>query len=525
MIPFRAGRYGWTMLAVLGALSALVVVTSGDGRSFGLAANSFLLAVGAGAIALPVGVLLAVLSTRTELPGRRIAVALLWVMLFVPLYLWAAAWDAGFGQQGWYSHAFSRLGVPALLSGWRAAVWIHGLAAVPWVALIVGAGLRLVEPELEEQALLDGSAPWVLFTVTLPRAFSTVAIAALWIFVWTASEITVTDLYQVRTYAEVVYADFALGEDPTQASLGALPGVVVVGWFLAAALALCARLAPRARRSAPRRVVVFRLGAWRWPAAALFAALLVLLVGVPLGNVVYVAGVRVEQIDSTYVRTWQVEKLISLVAAAPGKFREEIQWTMLTAWSASSLAVAAALPLAWRARRGGPASLPAMLLAAVGLAIPGPLIGLAVIGLFNQPDSPWMQYLYDNTIAPPCLALFIRGLPLAILILWQAFASVPDERLESASLDGAGPWRQMFYIALPHSLPAIAAAWLAVAVVAAGDLAASILTVPPGITTLAVRIFGLIHYGVDDQVASLTLVAAPLLAAAALGVAALLRPR
>jgi ABC-type spermidine/putrescine transport system permease subunit II len=37
-------------------------------------------------------------------------------------------------------------------------------------------------------------------------------------------------------------------------------------------------------------------------------------------------------------------------------------------------------------------------------------------------------------------------------------------------------------------------------------LACSILVVPPGVTTVPIRVFGLIHAGVDDQVAGLCLV-------------------
>lgn len=50
-----------------------------------------------------------------------------------------------------------------------------------------------------------------------------------------------------------------------------------------------------------------------------------------------------------------------------------------------------------------------------------------------------------------------------------------------------------------------AATWLAAFAIASGDLAASILVVPPGITTIPVRVFGLLHSGVDDQVAGICL--------------------
>ncbi len=64
-------------------------------------------------------------------------------------------------------------------------------------------------------------------------------------------------------------------------------------------------------------------------------------------------------------------------------------------------------------------------------------------------------------------------------------------------------------------------AWLVAFAVAWGELAASILVVPPGVITLPIQIFNLIHYGVDDQVAGISLVvlAAFFLLAAVVGMA------
>ena len=62
-----------------------------------------LCAAGACAIALPLGVVLAVLLFKTDVPGRRAATLLVVGMLFVPLYLVTGAWDAGFGVQGWHT--------------------------------------------------------------------------------------------------------------------------------------------------------------------------------------------------------------------------------------------------------------------------------------------------------------------------------------------------------------------------------------------------------------------------------------
>jgi ABC-type spermidine/putrescine transport system permease subunit II len=71
--------------------------------------------------------------------------------------------------------------------------------------------------------------------------------------------------------------------------------------------------------------------------------------------------------------------------------------------------------------------------------------------------------------------------------------------------------------------PAVALAWAGTFVIAFGELAATILVVPPGVTTLPVHIFGLLHYNVEDQVAAISLVLIALHAAAALSLLAIAR--
>ena len=52
-----------------------------------------------------------------------------------------------------------------LLDDWVAVIWIHAMAATPWVVLIVGLGSTTVDPELEEMALLPAEQP---NPITLP---------------------------------------------------------------------------------------------------------------------------------------------------------------------------------------------------------------------------------------------------------------------------------------------------------------------------------------------------------------------
>jgi iron(III) transport system permease protein len=189
-----------------------------------------------------------------------------------------------------------------------------------------------------------------------------------------------------------------------------------------------------------------------------------------------------------------------------GRYGEEFGWTFVLGAATATAAVAIGLPLAWFARRSRRGAVLAVAISAVGLALPGPLIGLGIIWLLDRPFPPGLIWLYDRTLFAPILAMLIRTLPIAILFGWHILQSVADDVLDAAACDGAGHWRQFWWIAAPPRLGSLLAVWLVVFALAAGDLACSILVVPPGVTTVPIRVFGLLHAGVDDQVAAVSLV-------------------
>ncbi len=473
-----------------------------DYLTWTLLGNTLLLTAATSAVSLPLGTALAWLLVRTDLPARRPVLLMVGLLPFVPLYLQAAAWQAGFGAQGWCTRSFAET---VWLAGWRGAIWIHAMAAVPWVVLIVGMGLRLVEAELEEQALLDGSPRQVFFRVTLRGALPAVGVAALWTAIVTAGEMTVTDLFAVRTYAEVVYTRAAVGMEPGEAPLAALPGMIVIALLVAAGLVLSAKLAPRDRPASLQRPWVFKLGWFSAPAVLFVAAMLLLLVAVPLGDLLYQAGVIVIQTETGRLRSWSPGKCLAILADAPWRNRREFGWSLLIGPCAATAAVAAGGALAWLARRGGLRALGVLALTAACLAVPGPVLGLLVIALLNRPNMPWLFNLYDHSILAPWLVLTLRAMPAATLILWHAFRTIPGDVLESAALDGAGPIGRLWHIVVPLRLGAIAVAWLVALAVALGDLAASILVLPPGVATIATHLVGMLHFGVEDRAAGLSL--------------------
>ena len=185
---------------------------------------------------------------------------------------------------------------------------------------------------------------------------------------------------------------------------------------------------------------------------------MLLLVGVPLGDLLYKAGLQVTATDAGRTRNWSAAKVLEGLAAAPHQFRGELWLSTRLGAAAATASLVFALPLAWSMRPsltkrpsvGLVLRSPWLQLLAVSLCltIPGPLLGVVVIRILNRPpDSPlsFLAVLYDSNFAP-WLVRTVRTMPLATLILWPALASVPQVMLDTAATDGTGWWGRLLRI-------------------------------------------------------------------------------
>jgi iron(III) transport system permease protein len=495
---------------------AVIALWGANERVLGLLANSLQLAVLTLSLSLPPGVLLALAMTKTNLHGRRLLIAICVALLFVPLVVQAAAWQAAWGYGGWL-----RDWLPAgwEFGGWTAAVWVHGAAAVPWVAVFTSIALANVPRELEEDASLVLPAWQVLWRVSLPAAWPGIAAAALWVAVLTTVEIAVTDLFQVRTFAEEVYTAASMGtlSGNFADATSDLPQLDGAELWAGTTLVMCLALAALAMMW--RHIDRFRTdslgGGWKWqtvggrmPASVAGWLLLGVLIGIPTVSLVGQAGTFVEKQQGQPVRSWSAAKATALIAASPWRQRRELRWSLAIGGVATAAATTLAALAAWLIRTRPALTGPCAILVAFGFAAPGPLVGVGLIGLLNQPaDSPlaWLAWCYDNTVLAPVVVQTLRVLPLATLLLGVQFASLSQEVLDSAASEGAGWCRRLLFVALPMRWQAVAATACLGLVVAAGELSATLLVAPPGVSTLSMHIFSLLHYGAEDQVAAISL--------------------
>jgi iron(III) transport system permease protein len=505
MLQRERGMRG--MWVALLALAACLLFWMSNETDRSLQQNTAKLIAGSLALGLSLGAPIGLVGSRTNARGAAIALYLFASLILVPLPLVTAGWQAALGIDGWLT---AWLGGSHWLQGWPGAIWIHGIAAAAWIAAILHAGLSVTRPELEEDALLRHSAVWVLFRVTLRRALPFLLGAAVFVALLIAGEIAVTDVFQIRTLGEEVYTDLSLGRGPDlvqSASSWGLMGLLVLATPLM--FASWGKLEYRSRTQPQTRLPLF---GWRWCGTLLLWLAVFVFVGVPIGNLVYKAGLLHQRLDSGWHTSWSASKVIQGVLGAfwsdesDGYAAQRMWgWTLLTAGLAALTSTALAVVLTWWSVGSKLVRGVTLVIVALLAAIPGPVIGLGVIHILNRPGCPWLINWYDHSILAPWLVQTVRVMPLVILFWLPAMRSVPLELREDAALRGESFWKQLFSVAIPYQKWRVALTMLMATPLAASELAATNLVAPPGFTTVVRKIFEMIHFGIDDRLAALSL--------------------
>jgi len=478
-----------------------------------LARNTLFLIGGTLALALPVGTFLAVLLFRTDLPWRRFWIVGTLMVLFVPLPMLMAAWTALFGIDGWWPIAGWRLNQSqAWTIGLYPAVWVHGLAGIPWVVLIVGNGLCWIERELEEDALLH-VGPWsVLWQVTLPRCRGSLAAAALWLSLATFAEIGITNYLQLPTLAEEVQTQFSSGtrEALARSVLLSLPIVLAISGLL---LWLTPRLEnllpPLQGWLAPPRP--FPLGSARWPLAWLLAGFAAVLVLTPLASLMWQVGLAGSP------RAWSLHQAWARLGSDSRVVLPLVLQTFATAGAAAFITSGLGLMTCWLARDSRWFRGLVLVLMVFVWSLPGPVIGIGlketvnaimdVLEKMHVPIEPVKMLLYDGPSPLPVMwAQTVRFLPVATALLWPWVRTVPRELLESARLEGARPLQEMTAVIWPLVARGFGWTFLIIAALCLSEVAASNRVETPGWKTFANVLFDRMHYRFASPIAAMCLI-------------------
>ena len=471
------------LVAVLGLLpiAYLIVLAAGGGpdaaalvlrdRTIGVLGRTLLLAGTVTVASTLVGVPLAWLTARSDLPGRRWWAMLSVLPLVVPSYLGGYAVVAAFGPRGALQSLLEPFGVARLpeLYGYTGAALALTLFSFPYVVLSVRGALLRIDPAFEEVSRSLGRGPWRTFwSVTLPQLRPAIAAGALLVALYSLADFGAVSLLQFDSFTRAIYVQYRSSFDPTLAAVLALMLVTCTAGILLAE----SRLRGRARyhRSgggAVRPPPLVRLGAWRWPALGLCLLVTGLSVVLPVGTIAFwlVRGVSAG------------EPLTFVLDAALN--------SVLASGLAAALAVLASIPVAVLAvRHRGLLSSAVERATYAGFALPGIVIGLAFVFVAAR-YLPWIY----QTLPLLLLAYLVRFAPEAVGITRSSLLQVSPRLEEVARTLGRAPGAVLRDVTLPIMRPGLAAAGALVFLTAMKELPTTILLAPTGFDTLAVRIW------------------------------------
>lgn len=463
-------------------------------RVLPLLGNSLALAGAVTLGSLVLGVLLAWLIERTDLPGRKIFGPLLVATLVIPCYL-IAIWHVSFwGSGGLLERAIAALlgtsiRVPTIY-GFVGAWLILVIATYPYVYTLARAALRSLDPQLEEAARSLGAHKLkIFFKVTLPLLAPALAAGGLLTAVYVLSDYGVVATLRYETFTTAIYKQLAGRYDQAPAAM--LSTVLIA--LTVILLLIQQRLWGRGRhyyKASQRALPLVRLSVWgRGAAMGLVGLVLFLGLILPSGVSLY----------------WWLEGIARPNPAAAlwgSSLADLLRYagnSLFSAATAATLALVLAWPIAYRAVRYEQHGLTR--LAQAGQALPGVLIALALALLLHR----FVPSLYF-TVWALIFAYMIRFFSHALQAVESGLARVPvrlEEAARSLGRSTVSTWQRVTF---PLVAPSVAAGWTLVFLNALRELPATLLLRPPGFDTLPVRLWIAAGEGFYAQAAAPALV-------------------
>jgi iron(III) transport system permease protein len=389
---------------------------------------------------------------RTDLPGRRAWAVLVVVPLAIPDFVVSFGWNSLWT----WAHGF------------RGAVLVMTLAVYPLVYLPVAASLRNADPGQEEVARSLGSGRVKTFVrITLGQAKGAIAGGCLLVALVLLAEYGAFEIVGYQTFTTEIFTEF---KGYGLAAACALSLVLVLLSLLVLAGEGMARGRGRVSRpGAQRRNPPLHLGWVRWPALALFAALVLLALGVPVGAALY----------------WMADGLPpALSGGANVSLLDAAGHTALYGGVAAALATVMAIPVALLAiRHSGRMRYVLERSTYLVLGMPGVVIAFA-LSYFTERYAAGFGY-GTSMLLIVCYAIMF--FPLALVGVKASLARAPVSLDEVARSLGQRRLAVLLRVTMRLAGPGLVAAFCLVFLSAVTELTATLLLIPTGTQTLATQ--------------------------------------
>lgn len=494
----------------------------GDPANLTALYNTITLSVVRQAIAIALGVLLAWLIARTDLPFKHTLEFVFWLTFFLPPLPVAVGWilllDSRFGLVNQALQALPFVSGPLFdIYGFWGIVWVHLTTTLGVKVLLLAPAFRNLDAALEEASRSCGVGTLAtLRRVVVPIMAPAILVATVLglIRALDAFEIELLLGTPVRLFVySTKIRELVTFEPPNYATAAALGTVLLVALLLLVALQRW-YLAGRLFRTVSGRGFSTRetpLGRWRWPTFGLVLLLALTVSVVPLAVLLMGTFMRAFGYfdipnpwtmdhwrrvlgDPTLIRGFQNTLIVGAGTAVIG--------TLLYAL------IAYVIVKTRFAARGL-----LDLLSWLPWAISGILMGLALLWTVFQ--VPFLRPLY-GTVQLLVLALMVKSMPLGVQLTKSVLLQLGDELEEASRIAGGTWWRTYRRIVLPLLAPTLITVGLIGFMSAARDVSTIVLLGSGQSRTLALLALDYAYGGQFERATVVSILTVALVVVAAL---------
>lgn len=481
-------------------------------RGLSATRNSVVIGLGAGALAMAIGTALAWVAARTDVPWRGLVQTSGIIPLFISAFVGAMAWSLiASPRSGYVNLLFASLGWDITWNVYSVPgiIFVQALYYSPYAFLFVYGALRLMNPELEEAALVHGAKQWKVVTnITLPIIRPALLGAAVLTFALILEDFPIPTILGassgIQTLPAYVYSLMTVA--PAQVNQASAVGITLLAVLVVIVTLQRMMLKGRAYTTVSGkgfRPGIIKLGRWRWPVFAGVMLYLALAVVIPILALISAAfgGARflasfADVFDFSGYSTDAFIDSITSSAFTDGLTNSFIAGTVAAVAGLILYVLIAYFVL--RSRLIGRRFLEFMTVAPV--AIPALVMGIAFFWTWSVIPLP----VY-GTLVILIIAYVARFIPQGYGGIAGAMQQIDPDLEAAAEVSGAGKMRALWWVTVPLLRTSIISAGLMILILSIRELASSIFLFTSNTRVLSVVVFGQWENGQWDRVASMSL--------------------
>lgn len=450
--------------------------------------------LGAAAFAFTLGVPLALLIARTDLPWRRALEALFTLPAALPPFILG---------MGWVALANPRAGLLNLLTspgtfdiyGTAGISFVLGGAGIPLVFLPTLAASSRIDSALEEAARMSGaSTSRALTSVTLPLVLPAALSGTALCFLFAASAFGVPYLLGVTatpptpTLTTRIYGEVLMGGGLQRAVILSVELLVLAIAVLFTSRALAQRGAVRLSSGKGLSIRPIALGRWRIPLGVIAASLAFIVVVLPLLAIALTSLQPVwGQLTGLTTKHWAA--VLSNARTIDAALR-----SLMLAFTTGLVVTLLGLGIAMTRRRS------LEFTGAAPYAIPGTVLALAFIIAFSR-DVRFIAFervalvlTMGNTLWLLFVAYSVKHLAFGVRNASDGIAQLDGSLTEAARISGANRFRAFLDATMPQLRAPLTAAFTVTFLTCFTELTLSVLLIPTGRDVLGTLLFELQSY-------------------------------